>query len=171
MATSERTKQFAPLGYTRLRIVSCLGGDMPSLPQYVKLGAGEDVFEAFRRFVSSMVQSCAADRDQLTRSLIGAARLLVGELAGADEVLDHLPSTAPTLDHGAGYCLVVPTRSLQAALPLPESLRHAPSVLAESAEQASLRGWLEEQRSRLVWEETLGQYRIANTETPSGKQP
>ena len=87
MAPLERTELLNPLGYTRLRIISCLGGDMASLPQYLRLEAGEDVFGAFRRLVSSMVQACADDRDRLTRSLIGAARLLVGELAGAVEVL------------------------------------------------------------------------------------
>jgi hypothetical protein len=171
MAMSEWTQQFAPLGYTRLRIVSCLGGDMPSLPQYLQLGASANVFQAFQRFVDRMVQTCADAQDSATRALIGAARLMSGELAGAGEILEHLPATAAKLDHGAGYCLVVPAQALQAALPLPASLRQAPSVLAGSSEQAALRGWLEQQESCLVWEEIRGEYRIANAETPSGAQP
>jgi hypothetical protein len=168
MATLERTKQFAPLGYTRLRIVSCLGGDMPRLPQYLNVEPGQNVFEAFRGFVTRMNQTCAADRDPSTRALLGAARLLVGELAGADEILDHLPSAPVKLDHGAGYCLVVPTQALKAALPLPDSLRRAPCLLAGSSEQAELRGWLEQHKSDLAWEESRGEYRIV---TVSGSQP
>ena len=89
MATPEQTQQFAPLGHTRLRIVSCLGGDMPSLPQYLKLAPGQTAFEAFREFVARMTQICSADRDPATRAVIGAARLLVGDLAGASEILEH----------------------------------------------------------------------------------
>lgn len=169
MATPEQ-QQLAPLGHMRLRIVGCLGGDMPSLPQYLKLAPGETAFEAFRRFVAHMTQICSADRDPATRGLIGAARLLVGELTGADEILEHLPPTAVTLDQGAGYCRVLPARALQAALPLPESLRQAPSVLAGSREQAELRTWLEGHERSLVWEEPRGAYAIVHAHT-SGQQP
>lgn len=170
MATSEQ-QQLAPLGHMRLRIVGCLGGDMPSLPQYLKLAPGETAFAAFRRFVARMAQSCSADRDPATRGLIGAARLLVGDLAGADEILEHLPPTAVTLDQGAGYCGVLPARALQAALPLPESLRQAPSVLGGSREQVELRAWLERHASSLVWEEARGAYGIVHTRTASKQQP
>lgn len=160
-------EQLAPLGYTRLRILSCLGGDWPKLPQYLKLGPGEDVFQAFRGFVARMIQICATDEDRTTRALIGAARLLVGELAGANEVIDHLPAMAVKLDHGAGYCLLVPTQALQTALPLPASLREAPRWLAGSSEQEALRAWIEQHESHLVWEETRGEYSFAENDSRS----
>lgn len=171
MATLDHTQQLAPLGHPRLRIVSCLGGDMPRLPQYLKVAPSESPFEAFRRFVAHMAQTCSADRDLSTRALIGAARLLVGDLAGAHEILEHLPLTAVTLDQGAGYCRVLPGRALQTALPLPESLRQAPSILAGSREQAELRAWLGQHESSLVWDEPLGVYGIVHAHTSSGQQP
>jgi hypothetical protein len=171
MATPEQTQQFAPLGHTRLRIVSCLGGDMPSLPQYLTLAPGQTAFEAFRGFVAHMTQICSTDRDPSTRALIGAARLLVGDLAGANEILEHLPATAVALDQGAGYCRVLPAHALQAALPLPESLRQAPHVLSGSREQAELRAWLERHESSLAWDEPRGAYGIVDAHTSSGQQP
>jgi hypothetical protein len=170
MATVEYMKLLEPLGRTRWRILGCLGGDIPSFPQYLAVAPGEDVFRAFRSFVQRMIQASAGVDEQPTRALIGAARLFTGDIAGADEILDHLPATPAKLDHGAGYCLVVPTEALQVALPLPASLRIKSCLLAESAEQAALRGWLEQQRSRLVWEETRAEYHIANAAPPSGKQ-
>lgn len=164
METSEQAKRLASLGYTRRRMISCLGGDMPSLPQYLKLRTDEDAFQAFRGFVERMIQRCQTDEDQLTRALIGAARLLIGDLAGADEVLDHLPVTRVKLDHGAGYCLVVPTQTLQTVLPLPPALRDA-QLVAGSREQAALHSWLEQHRSNLVWDEMSGQYQFANTDS------
>lgn len=169
MTKSEHTQQFAPLGHTRLRIVSCLGGDLPGLPQYLTLGPGEDVYEAFRGFVARMIATCASDRQPSTRGLIGAARLLVGELDGAEEILEHLPPTAIELDHGAGYCLALPVHALQAALPLPERLRRAPNVVAGSGEQAELRAWLERHESSLVWDEARGAYSLAGASP--GEQP
>jgi len=160
--TSDPAKQLDSLGYPRLRLFRCLGGDRPRLPQYLELAPGEDALLAFQRFVEDMIQRCRADEDRVTRALIGAARLLVGELAGADEILDHLPAARIELDHGAGYCLIVPMQALQTALPLPPDLRNA-WLVAGSDEQAALRRWLGRHRSRLVWERTSGQYELANT--------
>lgn len=169
MAKSEYTQQLARLGTTRLRIVSCLGGDLPGLPQHLTLDAGEDAYEAFRRFVARMIETCAAERQPSTRALIGAARLLVGDLDGAEEILEHLPPAPVKLDHGAGYCLTLPVHALQAALPLPDSLRWAPNVLAASSEQAELRAWLERHEGSLVWDEPRGAYSVAGTS--AGEQP
>lgn len=71
-----------------------------------------------------------------TRALIGAARLLVGELAGRVKysiAAGHSASTGPRRGslHGG------PTRALQAARPLPASPRELPSLLASYVDGSS----------------------------------
>lgn len=159
MSEGARAARLAPLGVQRLRITSCLGGDMPRLPQYFDPSLGEDVFGAFRSFIGRMVQRTASASDAATRSLIGAGRLLTGDLSGADEVIDHLPAEPYALDHGAGYCLVAPAQALKAALPaLPGELHDTSRWLSGSSEQAALRAWLARHRSAFVWDEARAIY-------------
>ena len=172
MSKAERNQRLAPLGVQRLRISSCLGGDMPRLPQYFDPRPGEDVFAAFRAFVERMVQTTQSASDALTRSLVGAGRLLTGDLAGAREVIEHLPVAPPVLDHGAGYCLVAPVQALKAALPLPRELHDSSRWLAGTSEQAALRAWLEEHRDALAWDEASGVYHVAQAGGPAvGQKP
>lgn len=162
MPDPDRNERLARLGSQRLRISSCLGGDMPRLPQYFDPSPGEDVFEAFRAFIEGMVQRTQTANDALTRSLIGAGRLLTGELSGADEVIAHLPHEPYARDHGAGYCLVAPAQALAAALPsLPPELRDTARWLAGSTEQGALRAWLERHRGRLSWDEARAIYLLS----------
>jgi hypothetical protein len=157
--SNDRNQRLAPLGPQRLRISSCLGGDMPRLPQYFDPSPDEDVFAAFRAFIARVAQSTQTASDALTRSLVGAGRLLTGDLSGAGEIIDHLPIQPPTLDHGAGYCLVAPVQALAAALPaLPPELRDTSRWLSGSSEQAALRQWLERHRGALTWDEPRAVY-------------
>jgi hypothetical protein len=153
------SERLEPLGYSRLRLLSCLGGDMPHLPQYFAPGPQEDAFAAFRGFVDRMVRLCADANDPMVRSLIGAAQLLTGDLSGADVIVEYLPATPVKLDHGAGYCLTASQAALSVALPqLPKSLQDTSRWLAGSAEQAALRTWLEQHASQLVWDEPRALY-------------
>jgi hypothetical protein len=154
----KRAERLAPLGVSRLGISSCLGADSPSLPQYFAPQPHEDVFAAFRGFVEQMARRCERAEDALTRSLIGAARLLTGDLSGADAIVDHLPAESIKLDHGAGYCLVAPRFALSTALPLPPGLKDTSRWLAGSAEQAALRAWIGQHASQLVWDEPRAVY-------------
>jgi hypothetical protein len=144
-------------------------GFRSALPERWGLPPGEDVFRAFRAFVQRMIQTSVAIDEQPKRALIGAARLFTGDIAGADEIVDHLPATPVKLDHGAGYCLVVPTEALQMALPLLASLRDRSRLVAWSTEQAALRHWLEQHPSQLAWDEARSQYRIASRDIAGGK--
>lgn len=156
---TERTRRLLPLGTQRLRILSCLGGDVPRLPQYFDPGPAEDVFVAYRAFVERMLLECASASDPLTRSLVGAGQLLSGDLAGARAIIENLPDTPAKLDHGAGYCLVAPVQALAAALPeLPRDLKDTASWLRGSAQQAALRAWLDAHQAELVWNETDAVY-------------
>ena len=148
------------LGYQRLRILECLNADSDNLPSSFKPGADEDIFAAFRAYVARMVALWGADTDPLLRSLLGAARLLKGGLDGAEAILDALPAQPYKTDHGAGYCLVAPARTLAVVLPVPASLADTSLWLAGSIQQAELRAWLAQQRERLAWHERDCVYRL-----------
>jgi hypothetical protein len=161
MPATDRNERLALLGRERLRISSCLGGDVPRLPQYFAPSPDEDVFAAFRVFVDGMARRTQRATDALTRSLIGAGRLLTGELSGADEVIAHLPIEPYAREHGAGYCLAAPAEALAAALPLPPELRDTARWLAGSIQQGALLEWLSRHQRRLIWDEARAIYRLS----------
>jgi hypothetical protein len=157
----DRTAHLAPLGLQRLRLLECLGGNDLRLPGYFVPPEDVDVFAAFRLHVERLSRSWASERDPVVVSLLAAARLLTGDLAAADVILDHLPATPIELDHGAGICLVAPLFALSTSLPLPEPLTDTRRWVAGSPDQARLRGWLAEHRRDLRWADADAQYRLA----------
>jgi hypothetical protein len=162
IATTQLSKRREPLTLQRLRISTCLGGGTPGLPQHFAPGPHENVLATFRGFVKRTMRLCESTSDPVTRSLIGAARLLAGDLSGAHEILEHLPATPFVLDHGTAYCLVAPHNTLRATLPqLPGSLKDTSRWLAGSAEQTALCAWLEQHATRLVWDEGRAMYDLA----------
>jgi hypothetical protein len=158
---SDRAQRLEALGSSRLLILGCLGGDFPSLPQYFEPAPGEDVIAAFRKFVELSVRDGSHDADRLTQSLLGAARLLIGDLAGADTILAQLPEALRTPTRRLPPVVIAPAQVMIAALPL-ASLQPAPasSWVAGSNEQARVRRWLDDHRSRLVWNERAAIYEL-----------
>ena len=157
---TDRTAQFLPLGYQRLRLLGCLGGDSPAMPGYFDPAPGTDIFAAFRLYVVHMSQVWAEETDQMTISLLAAARILTGDLDSAEVVVDHLPVKAFKPDHGAGYCVVMPQTVLTSSLPLPTGLTDINRWRAESAVQSALRLWLRQNRDKLIWDEKSGVYQF-----------
>jgi hypothetical protein len=162
VSRSERAQRLQALGSSRLLILGCLGGDFPSLPQYFEPAPGEDVVAAFRKFVERSVRDAGHDPDRLTQSLLGAARLLIGDLSGADTVLAQLPEALRTRTRRLPPVLIAPAQVMIAVLPL-GSLQPAPAAswVAGSDEQARVRHWLNAHRSRLVWNERDAIYELA----------
>jgi hypothetical protein len=160
-AASERAERLQVLGVSRLRILGCLGGDFPSQPHYFAPAPGEDVLAAFRAFVEGRVRDAHDDRDRLTQALLGAARLLIGDLAGADTVLEQLPDAPMTRSRRLPPMVLAPAQTVSAALPL-TSLELAPASawVAGSNEQTRVRTWLHEHRSQLVWNERRAVYEL-----------
>jgi hypothetical protein len=154
----DRFTRLSPLGLHRIRVLDCLGGNSPVAPGYFDLPDDTDIFRAFHEHLARMSELCAGDTNPLTVSLLAAGRVLMGDLAAADVILDNLPAEAFTLDHGAGICVVTPLYVLKSALPLPASLGDASSWVAGSGAQAALRTWLAEHRDRLRWVEADGVY-------------
>lgn len=159
----DRTTRLSPLGLQRLRVLDCLGGNRPRAPGYFDPPADVDVFTAFSGYIARWSQECATDAYPLTISLLAAGRLLCGDLAAADVILDNLPAAPIGLDHGAGVCLVTPFYALNTALPWPAELRDSRRWLAGSAEQEALRAWLAAHRDKLCWDEPAGVYRLSTT--------
>jgi hypothetical protein len=156
----DRTTWLSPLGFQRLRLLECLGGNNPRAPGHFVLEGDVDVFGAFRRYLHRLSQEWRAESDSLTVSLLAAARLLTGDLSSAGMILDHLPVKATKLDHGAGFCLVTPLHALSAALPLPRELADTTRWLAGSPEQGAIRAWVGEHGEDLRWVEADGVYRF-----------
>src|SRR5689334_3933388 len=75
----------AALGYRRCWVMACLGGDFPHHAPAFDPPPGADVHAAFREFVASRLADAP-------KALAGAARLITGDLSGADEILDNLPA-------------------------------------------------------------------------------
>lgn len=148
------------LGPQRLRVLVCLGGDMPRAPGHFAPDPGADIFSAFREHVTALSQRWTAGADPSVLALPAAARLLCGDLAAAETILDCLPAAPIERDHGAGLCLVLPFHVLASALPLPRELAETRRWLAGSAEQGALRAWLAAHRGRLRWVEEAGAYAL-----------
>ena len=162
---ANRTAHLLPLGYQRLRLLGCLGGDSPTMPGYFEPEPAADIFAAFRDYVARMTQVWASETDRMTLSLLAAARVLTGELGAADIIIDHLPDKAFKLDHGAGYCVVMPQTVLCASLSLPSELTDIDCWLAGSEVQATLRLWLKDNQGKLFWDENKGVYRFPDDST------
>jgi hypothetical protein len=154
----DRITRLLPLGRQRVLVFECLGGNSPIAPAYFECLDDTDIFEVFHAFVARTSQLCAGDTYPLTISLLAAARLLTGDLAAADAILDHLPPEDFKLDHGAGICVVAPLRVLCAALPLPADLKPTDRWLAGLPEPTALRAWLAGHRDKLRWLEAQGVY-------------
>jgi hypothetical protein len=151
-------ERFTPLGYQRVRIFTCLGGDMEGLPSYFVPPEEVDIYEAFRMFVTREWGRWGDTTDPLSMSLLAAARLLIGDVAAADLIVDHLP--AEPLSISVGKCLRAPHHALAVALPLPQHLKDTQRWAQGTPEQAGLRAWLAEHRDRLRWFEQDGVYRL-----------
>jgi hypothetical protein len=152
----------SPLGLQRLRVLDCLQSlNFPPRFTAEQL-PDETAFATFRRVVAEHSTKRAATADPFIMSLLAAGRLLIGDLTGAEVIVDHLPAKAVKLDHGAGVCLVAPLYAMVTALPLPPDLQDTKRWVAGSAEQAALRAWLVAYRDKLVWHEADGAYRLVD---------
>jgi hypothetical protein len=149
-----------PLGFQRLRLIDCLGGNS-------RWGLGQfdpapdtDIFEEFRDYVVRLSRCHASDKNSQIISLLAAGRFLAGDLGAAGIILDLLPAEAFKTDHGAGYCAVLPLHALSGGLPLPPDLKDTNRWLAGSPTQAALKAWLAANRDNLRWIKPDGIYQL-----------
>ena len=154
----DRHARLSPLGTQRLRVLDCLGGNNRWSPGYFEPDADTDIFVEFRRYVRRTAETWGGEADPSAVSLIAAARLLTGDLAAAQAIVDNLPGAPLAPDHGAGVCAVLPLHVLRTALPVPPALADTTRWLAGSAEQVTLRAWLSGNGGTLQWREADGIY-------------
>ena len=152
-----------PLGPFRQQVIACLRGDMVGTGAYrFSVGEGENLFEAFRRFVMEREAIAPPDLDGVHRSILAAGRLLTGDLAGADCIIDLLPETPHVTEHGAGKCKLMPARVLRRVLQIPDDVGD-PDRWTAGSQQSTLRVWLARNRAQLVWLEPEGRYHHVGT--------
>lgn len=157
----DRTQRLNSLGPVRLRLLDCLGGNSRWAPGYFDPPPDANIFDAFRSYVQGLGAHWATLTDPPAVSLLAAARLMIGDLAAAREILERLPEKPIKLDHGAGQCLVAAPQTLRAVLPLPAELSDSSRWLAGSDEQKALLAWLSEHEPHLRWQEESGGYTAA----------
>ena len=159
-----------PLGFLRVLLLECLGGSSPRFPGYFVPAEDIDTFTAYRDHVMRLSQQWQAEPiEPMVVSLLAASRLLCGELAAADLILDHLPTQPHEHDKSIRYCPVLPVRAMAAALPLPPALKENCSRcwLAGSLIEAEVRAWLDARRNTLQWDEANGVYHSADLAKPN----
>ena len=155
---TDREARLRMLGMPRLRLLDCMGGNSPGTPGYFDPPEDANVFAAFARYAERLWDDWGTESDPLTLGLLGAARLLSGDLAGADLVLENLPADTVRLDHGAGHCLLAAQEAFTACLPLPAELRDASRFTAGSTSQQQARAWLATHSDKLHWKDAEGVY-------------
>lgn len=75
-------------GHQLVRIFGRLGGDQPKPRSHVDLSSTGNVFVLFRDFVGRVQDASAKESIPLVISLVAAGRLLTGDLAGAEIIVD-----------------------------------------------------------------------------------
>src|ERR1700742_2545961 len=106
-----RMARFAPLGWLRMGIIGCLGGDLRLLPQYLPTPEPDaDLFALYRAFVQQMIELLHGHGDMYSN--LATARLLAGDITAAEDILNNLRADRFKLDHGAGYCIVIASEAL-----------------------------------------------------------
>jgi len=153
-----RDEHMAVLGPLRSRILDCLGGNSRWAPGYWAPPANGDTLESFRTYVQGMGERWGSLTDATSVSLLAAARLLIGDISAAHDIIAHLPDKPVKLDHGAGQCLVAAPQVLRATLPLPADLSDSTRWLAGSEDQTRLKAWLSANQPALRWNEKQAVY-------------
>jgi len=158
-----RTEQMAVLGPLRSRILDCLGGNSRWAPGYWDPRPDADTLASFRTYVQGLGDRWGSLTDPTSVSLLAAARLLIGDITAAHDIIERLPDKPVKLDHGAGQCLVAAAQVLRASLPLPADLTDSTRWLEGSEEQARLKAWLAIHERALRWVEEQGVYLLQPT--------
>jgi hypothetical protein len=156
----ERTQLLDPLGFARLRVLDCLGGNDRHAVSYFAPDTDRELFLEFRRHIERLNEQWAAETDSLTRNLLAAGRLVIGDIGAVFDILDHAPSHEIKLDHGAGACTVVPFTTIVVVFPMPNELSDSRKWQSGSLTLEAVRNWLRQHRDRLRWSEADGVYRL-----------
>jgi hypothetical protein len=80
-----------------------------------------------------------------------------------DVVVEQLPQRRVVLDHGAGYCWLLPFQTAAALLPLPEPLCESRDWIRGGPTAIDLQHWLTEHADHLVWDGVAERFCLPET--------
>jgi len=139
-----------PLGTLRMRLLACLQADNPKLATFFDPPADCPVFECLREHWARLYKKFSDD--PYSRIFVAAGLLTFGDLRYVDDILNNLPRNPVVIDHGAGWCALVPYETVAAVLPIPKEHRNVRGWIQGSADASAVAQWLNENRSRLLWD-------------------
>jgi hypothetical protein len=143
-------QRLRPLGELRCRVLACMSAHNPRVPAYFDPPATRPLHDALRNHLQQLYSRY--ESDSVARLFPAAGLLTFGQLEMAEVVLQSLPAEAVRLDHGAGWCRLLPYRVVADLLPLPEELRDPVQWVEGTPQAEALRSWFARQRDRLRWD-------------------
>jgi hypothetical protein len=144
------------LGTLRLRLLACLQADDPRVDTFFDPPADRPVLDCLREHWARLYEKFADD--PYSQIFVAAGLLTFGDLRCADDILNYLPRTPVVIDHGAGWCALVPYETVAAVLPIPKEHRNVRAWVQGSADASAVAQWLNENRSRLLWDSSREQF-------------
>lgn len=147
-----------PVGTLRLRLLACLQADNPTLATFFDPPADRPILECLHEHWGKLYEKFSDD--PYSRIFVAAGLLTFGDLRCVDDILNYLPSSPVVLDHGAGWCALVPYETVAAVLPIPQEQRNVRAWVQGSATASALGQWLNENRSRLQWDSSTERFEL-----------
>jgi hypothetical protein len=158
-----------PLGTLRLRLLACLQADNPRLATFFDPPADRPIFECLHEHLGKLYEKFSDD--PYSRIFVAAGMLTFGDLPRADDILNYLPRSPVVIDHGAGWCALVACETVAAVLPIPPEHRNVRAWIQGSAEASAVTQWLNENRSRLLWNPSTERFKLKETREHAGHSP
>jgi len=144
-----------PLGATRCRVLSCLGADNPKLATFFNPTPERSIEEALQTYLATLHDTV---KDPYVTRIAAAGLLTFGELSYTEEILLQLPQAPIQLDHGAGWCPLLPYSIVAELLPLPGEFADSRKWTAGSSLETALLQWFRSHREHLVWDPLLSRF-------------
>jgi hypothetical protein len=146
------------LGQLRCRVLACMFADNPRTLTHFDPPRSADLGEALRTHLQKWFSATEVSDD--ARLIIAAGLLTFGSLEAAGFILERLPTEQVTLDHGAGWCSLLPYEAAAALLPIPQAIRNSRKWVEGTPEAQELRRWFAANRSLLAWDPAREVFRI-----------
>lgn len=145
-----------PLGDLRCRILACMFADNPKVPAYFNPATDVPLKVALQQHLHRLLSEFGSDTE--SRLIFAAGLLTFGRLTMADVILQQLPDERIVLDHGAGWCRVLPYRVVATLLPVPEELSDPAQWIEGTPQAHALRSWFAGHKGHWRWDDTTERF-------------
>ena len=146
----------AVLGGLRCRLLSCCIPIRTHTPYAFNPSADIDLHITVQQYFTKFLQiddtTNNAPVKNLERALGAAGLLTYGHKELLDVILEQLPQKRIVLDHGAGYCWIIPFQVSAALLPLPDHLQDSFQWVMGSTTASELTHWIDKHMPQLQWD-------------------